>query len=331
VISQQLFLSWKAPPLRALPRRPAPLLDETLNSYLNRLAKANHLATSSLRELLSGSRLKSVPVPPHRLARLTGYPERSLRYAILELSTLDELGSMNLSGRPRPGEAHQCRSFCGLCLLKQDVSPNNGSPVRWHHFEDVICWRHRRWIAFSGETAEPQPRLDLVEDVLHANRQHRRLCRRYGRKAVLTAFHDADYIFSSWTSVGRHQERFGKRMVALAGQGWKLATNQHGPAQAAGRYPAVVALTRLLVMPVWRALALSRRPGMIFSVEPALLAEIRRTVARDYARPGQNWSAFRSDALYGWIENERKNATMLLRQAKTATKKEAWFPGLAMP
>ncbi|TMR10111.1 hypothetical protein ETD85_60800 [Nonomuraea zeae] len=237
MISPPVFISWKAPPLQLLPRRPAPILDETLDSYLNRLATANHLEPSSLRELLSGSRLKSVPVPPHRLARLTGYPQRSLRYAILELCTPDELGSMKLDGRPRPGEAHQCRSFCGSCLLKHDVSPNNGSPVRWHHFEDVICWRHRRWIAFSGETAEPQPRLHHVEDVLHANRQHRRLCRRYGRKALMTAFHDADYIFSSWTSAGRHQERFGKRMVTLAGQDWKLTTNQHGPAQAAGRYP----------------------------------------------------------------------------------------------
>jgi hypothetical protein len=69
---------------------------------------------------------------------------------------------------------------------------------------------------------------------------------------------------------------------------------------------------------------------MVFNIEPDLLAEIRRAVARDYASPGEGWSAFRSDALYGWIENERKSAAIVLRQAKTATKKDAWFPGLAI-
>uniref|UniRef100_UPI003F49A9BC hypothetical protein n=1 Tax=Nonomuraea bangladeshensis TaxID=404385 RepID=UPI003F49A9BC len=60
----------------------------------------------------------------------------------------------------------------------------------------------------------------------------------------------------------------------------------------------------------------------------ALLAVIRRTVARHYGRTGPDWSAWRHDLLYLWIENGRKNATMLLRRAKTATKKDAWFPGL---
>ncbi|GAA4927669.1 hypothetical protein GCM10023334_033900 [Nonomuraea thailandensis] len=117
-------------------------------------------------------------------------------------------------------------------------------------------------------------------------------------------------------------------MVLLAGQDWRETTDEDGPARAAARYPDVVALTRLLVTPAWRAMALPRREGLAFGIEPALLAEIRRTVARRYGRIGEDWNEWRHDPLYLWIENERKNATMLLRQAKTATKKDAWFPGL---
>jgi hypothetical protein len=145
----------------------------------------------------------------------------------------------------------------------------------------------------------------------------------------MTAFRDADYIVTRWARAGRHQRRFRHLMVQLAGEDWREATGEASPARAAARYPDVVALTRLLVAPAWRAMALPKREGLALGIEPALLAEIRRTVARHYGRTGPDWNEWRHDPLYLWIENERKNATMLLRGAKTATKKDTWFPGLA--
>ncbi|GGL01117.1 hypothetical protein Ppa06_63270 [Planomonospora parontospora subsp. parontospora] len=197
-----LFVSWKAPPLHRLPRRPAPVLDETLDSYLTRLASANHLDPKALRERVSGSRHKSVAVPADRLARLTGYPQRSLRYAILELCTPDELQSMNISRRPLPGQAHRCRAGCRSCLARLGFGSHDPGVVRWHHFEDVICWRHRRWTALSLDIEAPQPDVAQLSDVLRAGRLHRRLRWRHGHDAVLNAFRTAHYIWSQWTTAG---------------------------------------------------------------------------------------------------------------------------------
>ncbi|WP_433237711.1 TniQ family protein [Streptosporangium sp. CA-135522] len=166
MITPPLFVSWKAPPLHRLPRRLAPVLDETLDSYLTRLAAADHLDPGALRERVSGSRRKSVPVPADRLARLIGNPERSLRYAILELCTSDELQSMHLNKRPLPGEAHRCRAGCRSCLARLGFGAYGLGVVRWHHFEDVICWRHQRWMALNFDIEAPQPDVARLSGVL---------------------------------------------------------------------------------------------------------------------------------------------------------------------
>jgi hypothetical protein len=66
-------------PLRRLPRTPAPLLNETVGSYLRRLAEANGLNGERLRAHLTGS-VKDNNVTADQLAAVTGYPARTLRY-----------------------------------------------------------------------------------------------------------------------------------------------------------------------------------------------------------------------------------------------------------
>ncbi|GGL01162.1 hypothetical protein Ppa06_63300 [Planomonospora parontospora subsp. parontospora] len=73
------------------------------------------------------------------------------------------------------------------------------------------------------------------------------------------------------------------------------------------RYPDIVALTRLLVIPEWRDQALSRESPML--VHPMFMAEVQRTVAPGFTFTTAN-DYLRNDPLYLWIFHERRNITM---------------------
>ncbi|MEV0201256.1 hypothetical protein [Nonomuraea sp. NPDC050691] len=85
----------EGPTAAGLAAATGPLLDETLNSYLSRLAKVNHLATSSLRELLSGSKQFLSTMPAQTRSGTTRRRPRPLapsgRRDLLASPTLDRL------------------------------------------------------------------------------------------------------------------------------------------------------------------------------------------------------------------------------------------------
>ena len=87
--------------LRPLPRLVAPFRDETITSYLHRLAGPNHIDPAGLRRLLAGSDRKDAPVPLGRLAAITGMPCRSLACAMPQICTPAELSGLHLRNRPR--------------------------------------------------------------------------------------------------------------------------------------------------------------------------------------------------------------------------------------
>jgi hypothetical protein len=253
-----------------LPRPVRPVLDETATSYLHRLCQANCLAQEALSRRLREHR--DAPLQVGLLATLSGQRPEVLHYAMLELCTSQELASMHVAGRPRPGAIGTFK--CRLCTHSRQVT----DWVKcWRRAEDVICHQHCRWTAGHDEEG-----LDLTRqpDILQANRRHRRLINRYGRRAVFNAFTQASEICNEW--IERHRftghADFGRRMRLFLGPGWRADFSQ--PAVSAALYPQVVSLTRLLASPYWRPLAVRDQAG-----NEAFVAELRRTV-----RPGYTWN-----------------------------------------
>ena len=95
--------------LRPLPRSVAPFRDETISSYLARLATANRLAPAALRALLAGSDRNDAPVPLIRLAAVTGMPRAALAHAMPQICTADELAGVHIA-RTGPAPATGGRS-----------------------------------------------------------------------------------------------------------------------------------------------------------------------------------------------------------------------------
>jgi hypothetical protein len=262
---------WPGRLLRPLPRTVTPAHDETVLSYLGRLASVNRLDTDALRIHVSGDERKSAPVRLDALATVSGQPEHVLRTAILQLGAPHDVGSVHTLGRSVPGI--EARIRCRHCTLARG---HRGDVWCWHLHENLVCLRHRRWISHpNGRPEFGQPDLTHQPEILQSNRRHRRLIRRHGRHTVLTAFREASHICHRWHDRHEHDADFLRLMDGFHGQEWRVSTGH--PTVDAARYPQIVALTRLLASPSWRARARQTWP------EPVeFLDELRRTVAPNY-------------------------------------------------
>lgn len=279
--------------LRPLPRMVAPFRDETITSYLHRLAGPNHIDPAALRALLAGSDRKDAPVPLGRLAAVAGIPCRPLAYAMPQICTAGELSALHLRHRPRarPGWAFPA---CRPCAA--------GQPVTWWALhDDVVCYRHRRWISKDHE----QPGLTRQPEILHAHRRHRRLIRRHGRDPVMRALRDAQHICIGWRLNGLRDPGFDRRMEIFCGPGWDGPGEWAPQAYDAATYPQSVAMARLLASPYWR----ERILGTSWAGHDEFTAELRRTVAPGYTwgnYPRTRWRRDRDDPLLEWRLDTRR-------------------------
>ncbi len=233
-----------------LPRLPIPVPpahQETLTSYLARLANLHGLHPRELWEPVSvqqpgGKRC----VDPDRLAVVTGRAREHLAWALPELRD------------PAPDWTalrHQSQPGCPRCDGR-----HLGGPVTkllGHH--QYVCTRHRYWI---GPPDVDQPATALGEDladIVRAQRRHLHLVRRHGSAAVydavLTGFlfcghawtdrpGDSPDAQQQWTRRGEHLIPVGNETTAFSAS--RLF---------ASVYPQAVDLAQLVASPRWRHLA----------------------------------------------------------------------------
>jgi TniQ len=278
--------------LGPLPCLVAPFRDETITSYLRRLAGPNHIDPAGLRYLLARSDRTDAPVPLGRLAAITGMPGRSLACAMPQICTPAELAGLHIASRPRARDGWSLAA-CQACAAGQPVT-------RWALHDEVICCPHRRWISKDHE----QPDLAAQPEILRAHRRHRRLIRRYGRDPVMRAVRDARRICIGWRLDGLADPGFGRRMEIFCGPGWQDRDDWAAQTSDAATYPQTIALARLLASPYWRACIL----GNHWAGHDEFTAELRRTVAPGYTwdYPPPRWRRGRGDPLLEWRLHTRR-------------------------
>jgi TniQ len=276
--------------LRPLPRRARLFPDETVSSYLHRLADANRLDTAALRAYLTSDRRKSTPIPIGNLAAVSGHSADALGYAMPELHDPAELASMQLTRRPRNGNYHRQTPACTHCTYAKGITQ---TVQRWARHDDVICRRHRRWT-----TSTDQPDLSEQPDIWRAHRQHQLLIRRHGQKTVCAAYTEAQHICHEWHCSNRHTDNL-KHLLTRFFNGDFGRLRLDNPYSQAAAYPQIVALTRLLASEKWMTLVINDTPSEPDHGPPRKLttgpgtlkfvAEIQRTVAPDYRWEPTQW------------------------------------------
>ncbi|MFF3334980.1 TniQ family protein [Streptomyces sp. NPDC002888] len=186
------------PRQQPLPRAVSPFHDETVASFLSRLASANHLPADQLLPLLEIRRTKKTPVSTllEALASAVGVPSRTLKLALPEFLDPDATDSSGTIGRPR-STLHTAiqRPACRRCTSAAGIT----SPVTcWTTHDRNVCVRHRLWIGDGVTRIDEQVDISRLPDTLKAQRRHRNLITRHGRRRVRNAYHNARKIYFSW-------------------------------------------------------------------------------------------------------------------------------------
>lgn len=268
-----------------LPRPVPPFPGEATDSYIRRLAAANELHPSDLRDHLAGRRREREPAALDALAAATGRPGHALAWALPELRPGP--------GRPLPG--HVRRTVCRRCAARRGSHPY---AAVWQPAEICVCLSHRIWL---GSAAHPrhhwQYDITGLPEIIRAQGKHSLLARRRGRQAAITAIAEASRITALWARHGFYRDRRIPLIRELRGEvpiTGKLPS--FDDVMAVVTYPETVDLARVLAMPRWRS-PTTATAGSLQQFE----REVRFRTGIDYTGVDSRY-----DPLFRWFQKHRE-------------------------
>jgi TniQ len=233
---------------RRLPIPLPPAHQETISSYLIRLATLHGLDPQELWEPISiptllGGRRRTVA--GERLADLTGRRAEHLAWALPELR------------QPAPDWTalrHQGQGGCPRC----DARHLGGPVTRLLAHHRYVCTRHRYWIG-PPDIDQPATPLAGLDDIVAAQRHHLRLLHRHGcamvYDAVLTGLMICGHFWNEPVQTPNGAwNRWTRRADLLIPPGTESGTFSASRLFAAV-YPEAVNLAALISSPTWRRLA----------------------------------------------------------------------------
>ncbi|MFF1742809.1 TniQ family protein [Streptomyces mirabilis] len=239
------------PPSRRLPCTVRPFHNETVQSFLTRLAEANHLRVDELRDYLGIRILKTTPVTVllEPLSVVSGYPVSTLRLAMPEFIAAEYTDEPGLVERPLTARPQSlARPACRRCVRAAGITTSVNC---WVTHEHNVCLRHRLWIGTGCQRSQDQADLRRLPRVCFAQRHHRNLLARHGRRWVHGRFREGRDIYLKWYEQREFasQREVVRRMIALASATRRpLAKDVILPAIF---HPEIVAPTGLLASDRW--------------------------------------------------------------------------------
>jgi hypothetical protein len=183
-------------PTPALPRPLTPITGEALISYLNRLARANHLTLTEVLTVLPSwfstkisnrddraqhhMLIPAVTEALRTLAHLTGTPATNLARALPAFGTAG------------PRSPVRATTACRRCAARRGIHQPVPVHLPAHH---KVCTRHGIWLSDTG-----QPQLDLAAcpEIIAAQHQANRLLRRYTPQELMLAYQAAAKAVPPW-------------------------------------------------------------------------------------------------------------------------------------
>jgi hypothetical protein len=297
--------------LRRLPRPVPPVQDETIVSYVGRLAVHNYLAPGDLLNHLKefDRRLPYPSIALDSLAAITGLPERSLAYALPETrSPTAAYGLREQVGPTTVGGLNRQRPLCRLCAATKGIS---ATVMVWACCHRNVCLRHNLWVGQGVQDYQDQLDVADLPEIPQAQVEHRKLIRRFSQARVEFFYADACEI-EQWASrnictVARSNDR-RNRLLAR-----ERRATLPWPYHYATQYPETVRILGVISSPFWHQLAIS---GDI-SQRKRFYDEIDRKV--DVGVP-----AGRNRRLTDWIQEQRR-ARQLIPHTRRGPEEQPLF------
>ncbi|MEV8638349.1 TniQ family protein [Streptosporangium sp. NPDC051023] len=255
---------WPFPAIRRLPHVVKPIQDETLTSYLHRLARANHWPFIEIARYLSprtwpyrdanarasvlhGAR--PAPIELSALVLATGVSIETLVRTLPEIRDQHPDALAMTRGRNVAGYPNDEHPACRRCVATKGVTTQ---ATVWRRHDQNVCLRHQLWIGYGSYSPQYQVDLQAVPEIVAAQRQHSELINRLGRRWVSVVTRRAFEFANHWLRHSSHTPAY-QRFGQLSGQ-LRKGTNlpPRGAIWYAATYPDVVTLTGILASPLWR-------------------------------------------------------------------------------
>jgi hypothetical protein len=235
-----------------------PIEDETVVSFVHRLAQANHIRDDELagylNPRLAGSQglHRRFEVPLHALADLSGIDTVALAHALPDIrSQFANQDSLDVLGRPTPGEPNTTRLACRRCMAAKNITTR----VRvWAQHDQNVCLRHQLWI--SQGVNDPEDQADVADspEIGHAQIRHHNLIRRYGHRRVRQSYRTAQEVIDWSSNLPSPTARWQRKHHFFTREQAKFL---HRSYDFAAYYPEVVGVLSVLVSPYWQRMAIS--------------------------------------------------------------------------
>lgn len=248
------------PPLRPLPVGVPLVPGEDHKSLMWRLARANHLPSLNLRDVLpqpTGTELINLA----GLATLAGQPLQRLQQA--------------LDARPDRWLAMR-QLACSRCMARRGIPHRVLIEVANHQ---PLCRRHRRWLSPQADWAQEEYDLTPVPEVLRAQRRHAALMHQHHgwNDTAEAAYGHARHILHRWAQRHDWSTHRDRRLAYFLDTSRYRVTEFH-PLISMVNYPETVTLARILADPHWVAQATARGLAGLTRFHN----EVRRRLRIDY-------------------------------------------------
>ncbi|CAM4337878.1 hypothetical protein NONI108955_21500 [Nocardia ninae] len=185
---------WNPGPYQQLPRRIPLFQNETIASFITRLAAANHIAVDDMHDHLGGWEPDRDWINLEWTSFATGY----------SIETLID----RLPGFTRPDlERLPIGTACRRCAVRRGVL---GPVTIYRDLHLNVCLRHRLWI--GGDSHATQKDVTSFPDLIRAQRQHNLLMHRHGVQTTTAAFTTASQALQHGTDFATYPDA-----VALTG------------------------------------------------------------------------------------------------------------------
>ncbi|APE10923.1 TniQ family protein [Rhodococcus ruber] len=234
-------------PARPLPIPAPPTTDETIESYLQRIAHLNHVHIDELKLHLGLNHTRWVEtMNATGIGRLTAVTGRSRAELIRALPELDERHKNPALFRDTR------RPACPDCVRR-----HRGGPIlRYYPPHIHVCTKHRIWIghAFALSSPRPDTCLDIskIPEIPAAQRRHRRLAQCHGTLRTHDAFTCARRIWDH-TVDPLLTNPVADTLTLLNPTAVRHFTSDQ--AYPAAIYPKLVTITTMLLSSHWRRVA----------------------------------------------------------------------------
>ncbi|WP_405683616.1 TniQ family protein [Streptomyces sp. NBC_01387] len=242
--------------LRTLPLALAPIHGETIGSYLNRLADANHLPIGHLSFLIGPNRRHRrddnrvshwTPAALPRLAALTGRSIPVLVHALPALAAVREPDQRRPPLAIEELAEPRRRPACRLCMTHRGI---HGLVVRSAGPHEGVCHRHRLWL-LGGD----QHDLSALPEITSADRRHRRLVHRLKDPFIAVGYLHARKVTARWfreADPSPLHQRWNRRLDTLPEDPYGDPRRPDEDRIELATYPETTTLTSLFVSPYWR-------------------------------------------------------------------------------